>query len=146
MGSDLPTSKQPTFWVWAAQDPNETSLDRVQMIKVWIEKGEAKQKTWDVACSGGRAPGSDGRCPETSASVDTTTCEVDDSDGAAELQALIRDPDFNAEQSAFYYVKVFENPVCRWTTRLANDAGTEPPADLDAAVQHRGWSSPIWVN
>ena len=146
MGGDLPTSKPPTFWVWAAQDPNETSLDRVQMIKVWLQNGEAKQRVWDVACSGGRTPGPDGRCPKTSASVDTTTCEVNDTAGAADLQASFRDPDFNPEQSALYYVKVFENPVCRWTTRLANDAGTEPPQDLDAAVQHRGWSSPIWVN
>ena len=145
MGSDLANFDNPNFWVWASQDPSAPALDRIQVIKGWIENGEEKQKIWDVACAGGRVPGVDGKCPTTTAGVDIESCTLKGS-GAAELQTTFTDPDFSADQIAFYYVRVFENPSCRWTTALAIEAGVDRPTDVPATVQHRAWSSPIWVN
>ncbi len=145
MGSDLPHLEDPGFWVWASQDPSAPALDRIQVVKGWVEDGEERQKVWDVACSGDRIPDANGKCPATTASVDVDTCALRGS-GAAELQASFADPDFSSEQIAFYYVRVFENPSCRWTTALANRAGVDRPSDVPETVQHRAWSSPIWVN
>lgn len=145
MGADLPGLEDPTFWVWASQDPAAPALDRVQVIKGWVDNGQEMQKVWDVACSGNRAPGDDGKCPKTEASVDLSTCALS-GEGAAELQTTFKDPDYSPDQIAFYYIRVLENPSCRWTTALANEAGVEPPSDVSTTVQHRAWSSPIWVN
>ena len=145
MGSDFVHLEEPSFWVWASQDPGAPTLDRIQVIKGWMDDGKEKQKVWDVACSGDRTPGAEGKCPPTTASVDIGTCALHGS-GASELQTTFTDPDFSADQIAFYYVRVFENPSCRWTTALANEAGVDRPTDVPATVQHRAWSSPIWVN
>ncbi|MDP6471542.1 MAG: DUF3604 domain-containing protein [Pseudomonadales bacterium] len=145
MGSDLAVLEDPDFWVWASQDPSAPALDRIQVIKGWIEEGEEMQKVWDIACSGDRTPGKDGKCPATTASVDVESCELSGS-GAAELQTTFTDPGFSPDQIAFYYVRVFENPSCRWTTALANKADVDRPTDIPEKVQHRAWSSPIWVN
>jgi hypothetical protein len=145
MGSDLKILDNPNFWVWASQGPRAPALDHIQVIKGWIESGQEQQKLWDVACSGERKPGEDGKCPETSAWVDVETCALKGA-GSSELQATFSDPDFSSDQIAFYYVRVFENPNCRWTTALANEADVDRPTDIPATVQHRAWSSPIWVN
>ena len=145
MGADLTHLENPNFWVWASRDPAAPPLDRIQVIKGWLENGEERQNVWDVVCAGQRTPGKDGRCPATTATVDTATCRMS-GDGASELQTMFTDPDFSSTQTAFYYVRVFENPSCRWTTALANEAGVDRPADVPATVQHRAWSSPIWVN
>ena len=144
MGSDLIATGAPRFWVWASQDPAGPPLERIQIIKGWIEDGEQRQRLWDVACSGGRMVDSNGRCPDTTAGVDTKTCERTGSEGAQELQATFSDPAFSADQAAFYYARVFENPTCRWTTVLANSSESDLPEDLPVTVQERGWSSPIW--
>ena len=144
MGSDLNTSDTPRFWVWAAQDAAATPLDRIQIVKGWVENGEQRQRVWDVVCSGGRQPNESGKCADTTASVDLSSCERTGEEGARELEVTFFDPDFSAEQPAFYYARVLENPTCRWTTLLANSGGVEPPNDLPATVQERGWSSPIW--
>jgi len=144
MGSDLPYTPAPRFWVWASQDPDGPPLDRLQIVKGWIENGEQRQRVWDVACSSGRVPDENGQCPKTTADVDLKTCERTDEEGAQQLQVTFSDPEFSAEQPAFYYARVLENPTCRWTTLLANSGGSELPADLPAMVQERGWSSPIW--
>jgi hypothetical protein len=146
MGADLGGGAgAPRFWVWAAQDPNGVSLDRIQVIKGWVEDGEQKHTVRDVVCAGGRVPGNDGRCTPTAASVDIASCEVDDTTGAAGLQTTFVDSDFDAGQHAFYYVRVFENPSCRWTTWIANGAGVDLPDDVPATIQNRAWSSPIWA-
>ncbi len=144
MGSDLTATDAPRFWVWASQDPAGPPLERIQIIKGWIEDGEQRQRLWDVACSGGRVADSNGQCPDTTAGVNTKTCERTGSEGAQELQATFSDPEFSADQAAFYYARVFENPTCRWTTVLANSSESDLPDDLPVTVQERGWSSPIW--
>jgi hypothetical protein len=146
MGAELTAEQPPAFWVWAAADSASATLDKVQVIKGWLEAGEKRQRVWDVACSAGRRPDAAGRCPETPASVDLESCERRDDSGAAELQASFTDAEFTAEKSAFYYVRVLENPSCRWTTWLANSADIAVPGDVPETVQHRAWSSPIWVN
>ncbi len=144
MGSDLKTGNPPRFWVWATQDPTGTPLDRIQIVKGWAENGEQRQRVWDVVCSGSRLPNELGKCPNTSASVDLASCDRTGEEGARELEVTFSDPDFSAEQPAFYYARVLENPTCRWTTVLANSGGVELPNDVPATVQERGWSSPIW--
>ena len=144
MGSDLLGNGVPRFWVWASQDPNGPPLDRIQIVKGWVEKGEQRQRVWDVVCSNGRLPGTSGKCPKTTADVNLESCERTGEEGDPELQVTFSDPDFSVEQSAFYYARVFENPTCRWTTLLANSADRDLPDGLPATVQERGWSSPIW--
>ncbi len=145
MGGDLESTKSPRFWVWAARDPLAPTLDRVQVVKGWVDNGEQHHRVWDVVCSAGRRPGADGRCEPTPATVDTNTCERRDEAGADELQASFTDPTFDPRHRSFYYVRVLENPSCRWTTILANSARVNLPDDVKAAVQQRGWSSPIWL-
>ena len=145
MGSDLTHLDSPRFWVWASQDPSAPALDRIQVIKGWLKDGVEQQKVWDVVCAGNRVPDEQGKCPATTASVDLDTCTLS-GEGAAELQTTFTDPDFSPGEISFYYIRAFENPSCRWTTALANEAGVDRPTDVPASVQHRAWSSPIWVN
>jgi hypothetical protein len=144
MGSDLAAAENPRFWAWAMQDPNGPPLDRIQIVKGWMENGEERQRVWDVACSSGRLPNENGHCPKTNASVNFKTCAPTGTDGASELKATFTDPDYSADHPTFYYVRVLENPTCRWTTILANSANGDYPEDLSPAEQERGWSSPIW--
>jgi hypothetical protein len=144
MGADI-SHESPTFWAHAIRDPDTSPLDRIQAVKGWIEEGEPQQQVWDVACADGRTPGDDGQCASTSASVDTSTCAGSGELGAAELSARFKDTEYDKNQNAFYYLRVFENPSCRWTTWYANAAGIERPDDVGATTQQRGWSSPIWV-
>ena len=148
MGSDLEADevKAPRFLVWATADPAGTALQRIQVIKGYLAAGEHREKIYDVACSGGGQPDIDtARCPENGAGVDLTDCSLTGAAGAAELKALWRDPDFSPDVEAFYYVRVLENPTCRWSTWDAIRAGATPRSDLQATIQERAWSSPIWV-
>ena len=145
---ELVAAAAPSFWAWAVHDPEGPALDRIQVIKGWVEDpaaGEPMHRVWDVACSDGREAGADGRCPPTDATVDIETCEAAGDFGAAELSARFTDPDYRPDVHAFYYVRVLENPTCRWTTRLANGGGVDLPEDIPVTQQERGWSSPVWV-
>ncbi len=147
MGGDLLASagKSPRFLVWASRDKDSAPLQRLQVVKGWIEDGEAREQIVDVACANGGAPsGSPPRCPDNGAAVDLSNCSFPQNAGAAELSALWRDPDFDPAQRAVYYVRVLENPTCRWSTWDALRAGVEPRPDLPATLQERAWSSPIW--
>ncbi len=146
MGADLPAqgSDAPGFLLWALADPNTTSLQRLQIIKGWIDsEGETHEAVYDVACSGGvPIDPSTHRCPDNGASVDISDCSVS-GDGAAQLRTLWHDPEFNADQRAFYYARVLENPSCRWSTWDAIREGVPPRSDLAATLQERAWTSPI---
>ena len=148
MGGDLPRSNSaPKFLVWASRDPDTVALQRLQIIKGWVADGEFEERVYDVACSdGGNVDPETQRCPDNGASVDLSTCAVSSDVGAPELQTLWQDPDFAPDQRAFYYVRVLENPKCRWSTWDAIRAGVEPRADMHATIQDRAWSSPIWYN
>ena len=145
--SDLSDNAAPAFFVWAMRDPDTAPLQRLQIIKGWIENGEAKEKVYDVACSdGGSVDSKTHRCPDNGATVDIQTCEISQDKGATELKTLWQDPDFDQDQHAFYYARVLENPKCRWSTWDAIRAGVAPRESMHTTIQDRAWSSPIWYN
>jgi len=148
MGSKLTASEVPTMLVWAARDPLSAPLQRVQVIKVWRDAGEDhREKIFDVACSGGALPDAKThRCPDNGSDIDEATCELAPSHGNAELKAKWRDPEWIQDQSAVYYVRVLEDPSCRWSTWDAVRNGTAPNPRLPISLQERAWSSPIWIN
>ncbi len=147
MGADLTADgdRVPAFFVWAARDADTVALQRLQIIKGWVEDGEPQEAVIDVACSdGGTVDADTQRCPDNGAMVDLETCAVTPEKGAAELSAVWRDPKFDPAQHAFYYVRVLENPKCRWSTWDAIRAGVTPRPGMHATIQDRAWSSPIW--
>ncbi len=151
MGGDLPVShgegRAPVFAIWAVKDPNGANLDRAQIIKVWEEDGQSKEKVFDVAWSGTRKPDAvSGKVPAVGDTVDLKTGAYSNSIGATELKAVWRDPEFDALRYAAYYLRVLEIPTPRWTTLLAAQHGLPLPKDVPATVQQRGWSSPIWYS
>lgn len=137
----------PSFVAWAIQDPGSAPLQRLQVIKVSAQNGAAQETVYDVACSGGESPDPETqRCPDNGASVDVSSCKTTPGSGVGELKALWSDPDYNPDQVSAYYVRVLENPTCRWSTWDAVRAGTPPNPALELTLQERAWSSPIWVN
>ena len=148
MGGDLPApdnATAPGFILWAMKDPQGVNLQRIQVIKGWLEQGKSREQVYDVACSDGLVPDPDtNRCPDNGASVNPEDCSVSTEQGAVELKSQWRDPDFDAQQHAFYYLRVLENPSCRWSTWEALREGNKPFKDVDLTIQERAWSSPIW--
>lgn len=136
----------PTFYLAAIRDVHSAPLQRLQVVKGWLEDGVAQEQVFDAACSDGGKPNAEHRCPDNNAQVDLQTCEFDQDVGAGELTTLWQDPEFAADQSAVYYVRVLENPSCRWSTWDAIRAGVEPRESLHRTIQERAWSSPIWFN
>ncbi len=150
MGGELPAgapaAAAPRFLAWALQDPLGTPLQRVQVVKGWSKAGQAMEQVFDVACADGGMPDPEThRCPDNGAEVDLSDCSITPDKGASELVALWRDPDYEAGQHAFYYLRALENPTCRWSTWDAVKAGVEPRPSLQATIQERAWSSPIWI-
>ena len=149
MGStvNIEEGKEPRFFVWAISDPLGAPLQRVQIIKGWLEDGLHKEKVFDVACSDGLSVDPlTNRCPDNKAKVNLTDCAISNDKGDSEIKTFWKDPDFLADQEAFYYSRVLENPVCRWSTWDAIRAGESPRSDISATIQERAWSSPIWFN
>lgn len=149
MGGDLiaESGRDPQFLVWAARDANAAPLQRLQVIKAMVRDGQAVEIVFDVACSdGGEVDSKTRRCPDNGAKVNLEDCTVSADLGASELKVLWQDPDYDAAERAMYYVRVLENPSCRWSTWDAIRAGVEPREELNATIQERAWSSPIWVS
>jgi len=146
MGGVLPAAaSSPEFLVWANMDPAGQRLQRVQIVKGWVEQGEARERIYDVACSDGASPdAATARCPDNGASVNLADCSVS-AQGAASLSAQWLDPDYDPSQRAVYYARVIENPSCRWSSWDALRLGQQPPQGVAATLQERAWSSPIWV-
>ena len=150
MGADLPAAKAgraPQLLVWARKDPDGANLDRIQIIKGWIDAaGRPQEKIIDVAWSGSRQRGADGKLPAVGSTVDLGKATYTNTIGAPVLVGLWRDPEFNPRQNALYYVRVLEIPTPRWSTYDAVRAGLPLLKDVPATVQERGWSSPIWFS
>jgi hypothetical protein len=149
MGGDLAgaTRRQaPSFVIQALRDPDGANLERMQVIKGWVDKdGETHEKIWDVAVSDGRSIGADGRAGEAvKNTVNVAEATYTNSVGAAVLSAHWRDPEFDSAEPAFYYVRVLEIPTPRWTTHDAKVFGVKLPSDVPASIQERAYTSPIW--
>lgn len=149
MGSELKAEKTgaPSFLVWATKDAASAPLQRLQIIKGWLENGEPQEQVFDVACADDGTPDSTThRCPDNGATVNLDDCSISANLGAAELRTIWKDPDYDPSEHAFYYARVLENPTCRWSTWDAVRAGVPPRADLKSTIQERAWSSPIWIS
>ena len=143
---EVEQGEAPRFLAWAARDPASAPLQRLQIIKGWSEGTETFEVVHDVACSDGLEVDPDrGRCPDNQATVSLADCSITRDRGDAELAAIWEDPDFDPSQRAFYYVRVLENPTCRWSTWDALREGVAPRPDLPKTIQERAWSSPIQV-
>ena len=147
MGQDLlkKAGKAPSFAVWAMKDPDSGNLDRVQIIKGWYQNGYPQEKIYDVSWSDDRKPDAKtGKLPPVGNTVDVKNASYTNTIGDTQLSAVWTDPDFDPALHAVYYVRVLEIPTPRWTTYDAKALGIEPPAGVDATIQERAWSSPIW--
>ena len=149
MGADLLNNDDqiPEFIVWALRDMNSAPLQRIQIIKGWIDmnSGRPKEKVFDVACSDGLEPDPiTNRCPDNGARVNINDCSITSNVGSSELKTVWKDPEFKVDDKAFYYVRVLENPTCRWSTWDAIKSGFKPREGLHETIQERAWSSPIW--
>ena len=149
MGADLmqDENKIPEFIIWAQRDKNGAPLQRLQIIKGWIDNnsGRPKEKVFDVACSDGLQPDPvTNRCPDNGARVNINDCSISNNVGSSELKTIWTDPEFNHADKSFYYVRVLENPTCRWSTWDAIKRGFKPREDLHETIQERAWTSPIW--
>lgn len=147
LGVQEETQSSPTFFVWAGADLMSAPLQRVQVVKGWVDAaGEVQERVRDIACADGLAVDTaTGRCPDNGASVDTSNCAISTGTGAEDISAAWQDPTFDPTQNAFYYVRVLQNPTCRWSTYDAIRLGVEPPGHVPATIRERAWSSPIWI-
>ena len=139
------SAQKPEFIAWAMRDSRSASLDRLQVIKGWLTNGVAYEQVYDVACSGGEQPDPiTHRCPNTISTVNTEDCSFDAEAGEAELKTKWTDPSFKPAERAFYYLRVLEAPICRWSTWDAIRAGSPSVPRIPKTIQERAWSSPIW--
>jgi Protein of unknown function (DUF3604) len=146
MGGVLNTARAaPTCTVYASKDPDGANLDRIQIVKGWVNaKGEPRDKVFDVVWSGSRKPGANGKLPAVGNTVDLKKATYTNDIGAAELMGSWTDPEFDPKRPALYYVRVLEIPTPRWTTYDAVRNKLPLLKDVPATVQERAWSSPIW--
>jgi hypothetical protein len=150
MGGDLttaPAGSAPSFLVAALKDPYSGNLDRIQIVKGWLDdRGAAHEKIYDVAWSGDRARGPDGKLPTVGNTVDVATATWRNTIGSPELIAVWEDPDFDPEQPAVYYARVIEIPTPRWTAYEAVRYGIDMPPEVPMVTQERAYTSPIWYS
>ena len=148
MGSDLsaaPDGKSPSFLVAALRDPLSGNLDRIQIVKVWVDKsGERQEKVHDVVWSGHRKPGADGKLPLVGNTVDIPNATWSNTIGAPELIAAWTDPEFDPTASAVYYARVLEIPTPRWTAYEAKRFGIKMDKEIPMVNVERAITSPIW--
>jgi len=148
MGADLPARRDrtaPNFMVFALKDPIGANLDRIQIVKGWQDgKGRLHEKVFDVAWSGDRKPGADGKLPAVGNTVNASRATYTNTIGAPELGTVWTDPDFDPAQRAFYYARVLEIPTPRWSTYDAFRFGIPIPEGAPVSTQERGYTSPIW--
>ncbi len=149
MGGDLanaPAGKSPTFLVAALKDPIGANLDRIQIVKGWLDaKGQLHEKIYDVVWGGNRKPDpKTGKLPAVGNTVDVANATWTNTIGATELITVWRDPDFDPKLRAFYYARVLEIPTPRWTAYDAKYFNVKAPAGASMTLQERAYTSPIW--
>ncbi len=148
MGGSLSKAEKgmsPTFMVQAAKDPDSGNLDRVQIIKGWLDaQGKQHKKIYNVAWSGNRKLNARGNLPDVGNTVNVKDASYTNTIGEGQLSTVWRDPDFNSAEHAFYYVRALEIPTPRWSTRDAAKLGIKVPGGLALSIQERAYTSPIW--
>jgi hypothetical protein len=148
MGGDLHGKNAdgaPTFMVYALRDPIGANLDRIQIVKGWLDsKGRTHEKVYDVAWSAGRQPDGNGKLPPVGNTVNVEAANWTNTIGASELGTVWTDPDFDPKQKAFYYARVLEIPTPRWIVYDAFRYGTEIPEGAETIHQERAYTAPIW--
>jgi len=148
MGADLPKrngKSAPSFMVYALRDPIGANLDRIQIVKGWLDsKGKTHEKVYNVAWSDNRKIGKDGKLPAVGNTVDVKNANWTNTIGASELGTVWTDPDFNPNERAFYYARVLEIPTPRWIVYDAFRYGVEIPKGAQTIGQERAYTSPIW--
>lgn len=143
MGSDYKGSKAPQFLVWAIKDPIGPNLDRIQIIKGWLENGEMRDTIYNVAASGKRLK-SDGTVTPIDAPINLKTGEFNAEKGDPELMTVWTDPSWDPKQEAFYYVRVLQLPTARWNLYDEIRSGVKYPNSVKKEIVERAWASPIW--
>ena len=148
MGGDFaprPEGKAPSFLVAAAKDPYSGNLDRIQIVKGWLDaEDKTQERVYDVVRSGDRAPDADGKLPAVGNTVDVASATWSNSIGAPELITVWTDPDFDPALKAFYYARVIEIPTPRWTAYDAKRFAVEMTTEVPMITQERAYTSPIW--
>jgi hypothetical protein len=149
MGGDLPATPDgtsaPTFMVYALKDPIGANLDRIQIVKGWLDaNGETQEKVYDVVWAGDRKPDNNGKLPPVGDTVDVARATWTNTIGSAELATVWKDPEFDPSRSAFYYARVIEIPTPRWTAYDAFRFDIKLPDDVPMKTQERAYTSPIW--
>ena len=149
MGSTLPArpsdADAPTFLVFALRDPIGANLDRIQVVKGWLDSdGKTHEQVFDIAWAGDRSPGKDGKLPPVGNTVDPATASWSNTIGASELATVWKDPSFDPADKAFYYARVIEIPTPRWSTYDAFRFAVDHPAEAPTSTQERAYTSPIW--
>jgi hypothetical protein len=150
MGGDLrrdAENRAPSFMVIALRDPIGANLDRIQIVKGWEDRrGNTHEQVYDVAWSGDRAPGADGKLPLVGNTVDLEAANYTNTIGASELATVWTDPDFDPQQKAFYYARVMEIPTPTWIAYDRLRLGADVPEEAQLIHQERAYTSPIWYN
>jgi hypothetical protein len=150
MGGDLHAAlagKAPSFLVAALKDPIGANLDRIQIVKGWLDaKGELHEQVYDVVWgdAGKRKVGADGKLPPVGTTVDVANATWTNTIGDPELITVWKDPDFDSQRRAFYYARVLEIPTPRWTAYDAKRFGIQPMPGTTMTLQERAYTSPIW--
>lgn len=151
MGGDLNKAakgQSPKFLISAMKDPDSANLDRIQVVKGWMDRrGRLHERVYDALCSNGRKINKKGKCTKkVGNTVDVKTATYTNTIGESNLNVLWQDPKFKRSQKAFYYVRVLAIPTPRWTTYDAVRYGVKPPKDVPTTIQDRAYTSPVWYN
>ena len=146
VGGDMDKRDRPAFLISVLKDPVGANLDRVRVIKGWLDTdGGTHERIYDVAVSDGRPIDSDGRCKTpVGNTVDVENASYENSIGAVQLTIRWEDPDFDSEQKAFYYVRAIEIPTPRWPTYDIKYLGAKPDPKYQLITQERAYTSAIW--
>jgi Protein of unknown function (DUF3604) len=147
MGGDIHDAggNAPTFMVYALRDPIGANLDRIQIVKGWLDDdGDTQERVYDVAWSSGRELDANGNLPAVGNTVDIAAANWTNTIGASELGTVWTDPEFDPEQRAFYYARVLEIPTPRWVVYDAFRFGIGIPKGATTTHQERAYTSPIW--